>query len=234
MPALERPSAIKRQHLPLPWAERGKRVISVACSNQLRDEGGIDHRPAVSDPLQRRDEFLNVSDAALEEVADTSAAGQELHGVLDFDVGRGRRFRSRGCSFRICRAASRPSAVCVGGIRMSTTTSAGVFSRTSLSSSALSPAWPMISNPERSSRLAISLAQQNVVLGQDHGQAGHVSAITFRPEQAANTLIHRRDEIIGYEYGASELSCARRPNPPHAGGKRTACAGYRDRVCGAD
>src|SRR6478609_8711519 len=59
-----------------------------------------------------------------------------------------------GNSSRITRAASSPSVVWVGGIRMSATTNSGVFSRTSASSCAPSGACPTTSNPERSSRLA--------------------------------------------------------------------------------
>ena len=36
------------QHLPLSWAERVQRVISVARSNQLGDERGVDHRPPLA------------------------------------------------------------------------------------------------------------------------------------------------------------------------------------------
>ena len=59
-----------------------------------------------------------------------------------------------GSSWRITLAASRPSVVWVGGIRISTTTTSGLALRTSASSSTALPTWPTTLNPERSSRLA--------------------------------------------------------------------------------
>ncbi len=44
--------------------------------------------------------------------------------------------------------------VWVGGIRISTTTTSGLASRTSASSSTALPTWPTTVNPDRSSRLA--------------------------------------------------------------------------------
>src|ERR1700739_3164351 len=54
---------------------------------------------------------------------------------------------------RIIRAASSPSVVCVGGIRMSIRASSGRYFRTSAVSACPSPHWPMTSKPERSSTL---------------------------------------------------------------------------------
>lgn len=59
-----------------------------------------------------------------------------------------------GNSWRITRAASKPSVVLVGGIRISTTTSSGTSWRTSASSCAPPPARPTTAKPDRSSRLA--------------------------------------------------------------------------------
>ena len=59
-----------------------------------------------------------------------------------------------GSSSRIVRAASSPSAVWVGGIRMSTTTRSGTCSRTSARRGSPSPACPTTSKPGRASRLA--------------------------------------------------------------------------------
>ena len=70
-------------------------------------------------------------------------------------------------------AASKPSVSCDGGIRMSTITSSGCRSRTSSSSSAASPACPTTSKPDRSSRLAEALAEQDVVIGDDHAHGIH-------------------------------------------------------------
>src|ERR1700751_1038009 len=56
-----------------------------------------------------------------------------------------------GNSSRIASAASRPSVVCVGGMRMSTITRSGRNSRTSSSSSEAFPDWPTTSNPDRAS-----------------------------------------------------------------------------------
>ena len=95
----------------------------------------------------------------------------------------------------------------------------------------LSPAWPMISNPN--ARAGSIPSRSGIVLGQDHGQAGHVSAILeFPPEQAATLsfIVGTRLSVMSTLH-RSWLS--RRPNPPHAGGKWPACAGHRDRVCGA-
>src|SRR5882757_8527861 len=59
-----------------------------------------------------------------------------------------------GSSWRITRAASNPSRLWVGGIRISTIARSGAFSRTSARSNAPSPACPTTSKSERSSRLA--------------------------------------------------------------------------------
>jgi hypothetical protein len=74
--------------------------------------------------------------------------------VLDLHVRREHQNGDIGKLSRITRAASSPSVVWVGGIRMSATTNSGAFSRTSASSCAPSAACPTTSNPERSSRLA--------------------------------------------------------------------------------
>src|ERR1700756_3397086 len=57
-----------------------------------------------------------------------------------------------GNSSRMIRAASRPSVVPVGGIRMSTTTRSGLSALTCASSSGLLPARPTTSKPHRTSR----------------------------------------------------------------------------------
>ena len=53
---------------------------------------------------------VHVGDAALQQVADPLAAGEELHRMLDLDVrGENEDRRSPASSSRITRAASRPS-----------------------------------------------------------------------------------------------------------------------------
>ena len=59
-----------------------------------------------------------------------------------------------GCSARIWCAARRPSSVCVGGIRTSTTATSGLCAPTLRSRSSASPAWPATSKPDSSSRRA--------------------------------------------------------------------------------
>src|SRR3954451_2922292 len=50
------------------------------------------------------------------------------------------------------RAARRPSSVCVGGIRTSTTATSGLWAPTFRIRSSASPAWPTTSKPDSSSR----------------------------------------------------------------------------------
>jgi hypothetical protein len=76
------------EHLPLPRAEGGKGVVPVTGRHQLGHQRRVDHRPALGDPLEGVDELLHVGDAALEQVPDPPAAGQQLHGVVDLDMGR--------------------------------------------------------------------------------------------------------------------------------------------------
>ena len=61
---------------------------------------------------------------------------------------------TRGCSARIRLAASRPSRVWVGGMRMSTTTASGGSARTRASSCSASPTWAATSMPAASSTRA--------------------------------------------------------------------------------
>src|SRR3954470_6582987 len=57
-----------------------------------------------------------------------------------------------GWAARISRAARRPSSVLVGGMRMSTTATSGLWAPTLRIRSSASPAWPATSKPESSSR----------------------------------------------------------------------------------
>ena len=86
IPAFERPSAIRREHLPLAGRQDVERVPRAACGNELLDERGIDDRGALDDPLERVDEVLDVGDTALEQVAAPLAAREQRSRALHLHV----------------------------------------------------------------------------------------------------------------------------------------------------
>src|SRR6201991_3266218 len=75
------------QHLAFARTQRVERVVPPANGYQLLDECGVHDRAAFGDPLERFNELRYVGDAALEQVTDSLAAGQQFHRVLDLGVG---------------------------------------------------------------------------------------------------------------------------------------------------
>ena len=76
----------EREYLTLPWGQSVKRIVAVPGGDEFLHEAGVDDNAAARYPSQSVDEFIYVGDAALEEVADALAAGEELHRVLDLSV----------------------------------------------------------------------------------------------------------------------------------------------------
>ena len=86
IPLLERPSAMSA----ITSRSRGVSTSSgssdAAGRDELGDENRIHDRAAPHDPLQRLDEVIDVGDPALQQVAATFTAGEQVHRVLDLDV----------------------------------------------------------------------------------------------------------------------------------------------------
>jgi hypothetical protein len=83
----------------------------------------VDHGPPAGDPVERVDEFVDVGDPVLEQVADSSGSvAEKFHGVVGLDVLRQHQDTHVCVLGADLRAAWRPSCVWVGGIRMSTIT----------------------------------------------------------------------------------------------------------------
>ena len=92
---------------------------------QLLYERRVDDTAAGIDPPERIDEIRLPEQAGLQQVANTVALLQQVDGCLDLNMGR----KEENPDIRELqpnrRAASRPSQVCVGGMRISSTTRAG-------------------------------------------------------------------------------------------------------------
>ena len=139
---------------------------------QPRDDLGVECRAALADPAHAVDEPLDVRDAVLEQVADAlRVVGQQLERVGLLDVLGEHEHAGLAALARIVAAARRPSSVCVGGIRMSTIATSGLWARTLRSRSSASPAWATTSMPASSSSRATPSRSRTLVLGDDdsHG-----------------------------------------------------------------
>jgi hypothetical protein len=86
IPLLDRPSAM-RASTSLARREDLQRVVDPADGEQLLHQGGIDHRGTLHDAVERAEKVVNVTDAALQEVAEALTAGEQFRGLLDFHVG---------------------------------------------------------------------------------------------------------------------------------------------------
>ena len=154
---LERPSAISSS------TSRSRGVSSASGSprappaDELRDDRRVERRAALGDAAHGRAELVEVGHAVLEQVADAlRAVGEQLQRVArSRRTARARARRCSRCFSRISFAARRPSSVCVGGIRMSTIATSGLYERTLSSRSSAFPAWPTTSKPPSSSSRAI-------------------------------------------------------------------------------
>jgi len=71
-----------------PRAELVERVLHPPGRDELTHQGGIHDGAALHDPLQRLRELRDVGDPALQQIAAALAAREQLHCVLDLDVGR--------------------------------------------------------------------------------------------------------------------------------------------------
>ena len=96
--ALERPSAIRPEHLALARGQRLERILAAAAAEQQRDDLGIERRAAAGDAAHRVGERVHVGHAVLEQVAGAlGGLRQQLERVGLLDVlARARARRSRG------------------------------------------------------------------------------------------------------------------------------------------
>ena len=95
-------------------------------AQQPLDHLGVERGPAARDVVQRTDQLAQLADALLEQVAETGdAVGEQVVGVVLLDVLGEDDDPVCGNSTRIRLAASIPSVVNVGGIRMSVSTASG-------------------------------------------------------------------------------------------------------------
>ena len=69
MAALERPSAIRPEHLALTRRQRLQRVLAAAAAEQQRDDLGVERGAAAGDAAHGVGEGVHVGDAVLEQVA---------------------------------------------------------------------------------------------------------------------------------------------------------------------
>ena len=83
-------SAFSHQPEHLTFA-RGEALEWLACRTrreQLDDERRIDNRAAAAEPIDALEEFLDVCDPALQQIAASLAACEQRGRVLNLDVGR--------------------------------------------------------------------------------------------------------------------------------------------------
>jgi hypothetical protein len=76
----------EREHFPLARREVLERILNAAGGDELLDEGRIDDRCAVDDPLEGLGELVDVRDAALQQVAAPLAAREQVGRLLDLDM----------------------------------------------------------------------------------------------------------------------------------------------------
>ena len=76
----------QRQHLTFSCRERSERVVTAPSADEFLDESRVDDGAASGDACDLVDELDDVSHPSLQEVADSSAACQQLYRLVDFDV----------------------------------------------------------------------------------------------------------------------------------------------------
>ena len=146
----------ERQDLLLPRAQLREGVVTALGRDQLLHQCRIDDRTTRRRPsarCRRNRRRRRRGSSAGSRCRDLRRAASSRGPPRRAPRGQGSPMS--GNSSRIAAAASRPSMVCVGGIRMSTSATSGTCSRTSSSSAVASPAWPTTSNPGRLRRLAM-------------------------------------------------------------------------------
>ena len=241
MPAFERPSAISASTS----RSRGDRTSSGSSTplggDELLDERGIDDRAALDDPLERVDELVDVGDAALQQVA--AAARRSASSSVacsTWTCAESTTIAVSGNSSRIDAAASRPSVVCVGGIRMSTIARSGRCSRTSVDQ--LGGVAGLADDLEARTleQAGQTLAQEDVVVGQhDPGRAscswqrlwGTVTRWAHPPRRRIATSTHELHRLAGGAGGVAPGGDARGGRCALGGGVRRGRARRSLRSC---
>ena len=157
------------QYGPLTFAEGGRGLSSGLVTSRATTSGRSLTHPG--DPPDGVGELGDVGDPVLQHVAQPAGVVREqLDDVLGLDVVRQHQDGGARPRWRISRAASRPSVVWVGGIRMSATTTSGRSWSTSASSWCGSAAVPTTSRPGFAQEPLQAFAQQHGVLGDDDPQ----------------------------------------------------------------
>ena len=157
MPAFERPSAMSASTSRSRGAQLGERIVARAGPRRApgRAPGRRPSRPsAIRSSVSTK--LVDVGDPALQQVAD--AAGRRRAAPSRARPRRAPRAGGSpivGISARIARAASSPSVVCVGGMRMSTITRSGRARGQARAARRRRRPDQRPRSPDRSSRLAI-------------------------------------------------------------------------------
>ena len=74
------------QHFALAGRQRIEWIASPTSSDKLLHQGWVHHRSTRDDRPDGADEFSNIGHPAFQELAQAFAAGQQLHGLIHFDV----------------------------------------------------------------------------------------------------------------------------------------------------
>ncbi len=78
----------QNEHVSLSRGQHVEGILGAPREHQLFYERGVDDRFAGYNPVERCDEGVDLGDALFEQVADSRAAGEEVNGMFDFNVGR--------------------------------------------------------------------------------------------------------------------------------------------------
>ena len=199
MPAFEWPSAISARTSRSRSRQLVERALLARPAHEPGDDRRVEHALAVGDAAERVDEHGDVRHALLQQVAATlRVLLEQAHRVARLDVvGQDEHADARRASTRICCAATRPSSVCVGGIRMSTIATSGRVSATRRRSSSAVPALPTTSKPASSSSRSEPLAEEGLVVG-DHDPHGSSARMVTRPSRRVDgeAAVERADPIL--------------------------------------
>ena len=151
---------------------------------------------ALGDAAHRAGELRDVSDAVLEQVAEAlRALGEELHRVGGLDELERTRTPIPSCWSRIFFAATSPSSVWVGGMRMSTTATSGLCIATWTEQILRVSDWATTRTPPPRAA-ARSLAQQHRVVREHDAQRGGARAGAQGREVAAEPgLVELEDPL---------------------------------------
>ncbi len=175
------PCGDQREHLALARRERRERVSRGGSATSSLDERRLDDGAARGDPLERGDELADVGDPVLEQVADPLRTTPSRASARSRPrrTARAPACRPAGASGRISCAASSPSFVYVGGMRMSMTATSGGSAATSRSSSSRGARLGRDLDAVLGEQPREALADDDGVVGEDHAHG--IAAVTRVP-----------------------------------------------------